>query len=265
MIRVLIILWLALGGATQAADSSITVGIEGQLEVVLPVAELQAIAPRREAPITVRIAASTPGADGTHYDLRYIGLIPGKHDLRPCLINADGSAATSLPPLDVEIKGLLSANENSGWIDIPVSKVPILGVYRGVLLALAILWLVAAYLLFRRRKKTVAALIPVIVPPTLPERLRPLVEQAVAGQLSLTGKAELERLVLGHWSEKLELRELHPAVALARLREHPQAGILLRALEDWLHRRPGSIPVNFEPLLAAYAPVHSDVPSPAAS
>jgi hypothetical protein len=88
---------------------------------------------------------------------------------------------------------------------------------------------------------------------TLTERLRPLVTQASAGQLTATEKAQLERLLLIHWRERLGLESIDLADAVPRLREHREAGALLRALEDWLHRPPGGAKVDVEAVLAPYA------------
>jgi hypothetical protein len=45
---------------------------------------------------------------------------------------------------------------------------------------------------------------------------------------------------MGYWRDKLNLPHLRMAEALARLKEHTEAGELLRALERWLHR-PGNV------------------------
>ncbi len=89
------------------------------------------------------------------------------------------------------------------------------------------------------------------------DRLRPLVEQAARGQLSDDGKGQLERMLLGYWRHRLALHDLAMADAVARLKAHPQAGALLRALEDWLHRPPGSASVDVAAVLAPY----KDVPA----
>ena len=59
-------------------------------------------------------------------------------------------------------------------------------------------------------------------------------------------------MLLGHWRERLGLDSQDLAEATARLRAHPEAGALLRALEDWLHRPPGSVKVDIDAVLAPY-------------
>jgi hypothetical protein len=89
-------------------------------------------------------------------------------------------------------------------------------------------------------------------PPTLAERLQPLVARAAEGKLSRDELAHLERLLLSHWRERLALGDAPMIEAVQRLREHPEGGVLLRQLEDWLHRPPGSVKVDVEALLAPY-------------
>ena len=46
---------------------------------------------------------------------------------------------------------------------------------------------------------------------TLADRLRPLVDAAVAGALSAGQHAELERLLIGYWRRRLNLEQAAPA------------------------------------------------------
>jgi hypothetical protein len=76
-------------------------------------------------------------------------------------------------------------------------------------------------------------------------------------------QARLENLLLGYWRQRLDLEALDPSAAMASLREHPEAGALLRALEDWLHRPPGTARVDLDAVLAPYAQVSPAAASPA--
>jgi hypothetical protein len=68
------------------------------------------------------------------------------------------------------------------------------------------------------------------------------------------GQAQLERLIIGYWRERLpEIGALPPAQAMIRLRSHPEASPLLLALEEWLHaRRSHATAKDIEILLAPY-------------
>jgi hypothetical protein len=116
----------------------------------------------------------------------------------------------------------------------------------------ATLWFVALLaILFvgRRRKKQKQA---AAKPLTLADRLRPLVEDAVAGRRDTVRLAELERTLILYWSRRLHMGANKPADALVILRGHPEAGPLLQQLEIWLHRPGTSGKINVGTLLAPY-------------
>ncbi|MEA3211109.1 MAG: hypothetical protein QOE70_4166 [Chthoniobacter sp.] len=245
------------------ASAAPTVGIEGQVEVLLPGPELKAKAADRTAPIIVRIAGTRPHGTLIAYDLRYIGLVPGAYDLGKYLLLQDGAPAANLPPIPVQIAGLLPAEHQGQLSPRARSPFPHLGGYKWLMIGAATLWAVLAFPLFRaarRRPESTTASGPA-APPTLAERLRPLVEKATAGPLTADDQAKLERLLLAHWCDRLDLASLDPPAAMAILRAHPEAGALLRALEDWLHRPPGTAKVDLEAVLAPYAKLSTAVPS----
>ena len=236
-----------------SCEAAPTVGIEERLEVQLPGTLLTAKPPERSDKIIVRIADTRPHGTLIHYDLRYIGLVPGEYDLRPLLSRADGSSTADLPALKVQIAPLLPP-EHQGQLNLRTpGLIAALGGYKTMMIGIAVLWVVAAIPLLRKRRVTTVAASNEPAPPTLADRLRPLVERAAAGQLPADGQAELERLLLGHWQRRLGLESVAPAEAIRKLREHPEAGSLLRALEDWLHRRPGTARVDLDAVLAPYA------------
>src|SRR5688500_841871 len=114
-------------------------------------------------------------------------------------------------------------------------------------------------LIFYRRKKRAQIVAPPPVRKTVADRLRPLIDQAARGTLTIEEKGKLERMLLWYWQQRLDLTSDSPAEAIAALRRHEQAGELLRALEQWLHRRPESaVTVDVNALLAPYR----DAPDP---
>jgi hypothetical protein len=166
--------------------------------------------------------------------------VPGRYDLRTNLVRLDGSTLTNLPPLPVEVAPLLPDSHDGLLVEAPRSPLGRLGGYRALLTAAAIVWAVLLVPLVWRRRRTVAAEAAPAAEPTLADRLRPLVEEAAAGRLSSDGQARLERMLLNYWRDRLGLGALDMAEGLRRLRQHPEAGALLRALEGWLHRPPGA-------------------------
>jgi hypothetical protein len=115
------------------------------------------------------------------------------------------------------------------------------GGYRNWLVGLAVVWgagLIAILLVGRRRRtiqKEASSR-----PATFAQRIRPLVERGVAGTITPTECAALERLLIEHWAARLNLRDKKPAQIFRVLREHPEAGVLIGRLEHWLHRPAGS-------------------------
>ena len=270
----LLLLCVAFGSATAFGQSVIilssnssppTVGMEGQLDVALPLAGLTTKPGDHRAPMLLRIAHTQPHGTLTRYDLRYIGRVPGQHDLRNFLFTADGSPATNLSPLNVAIAGLLP-NPHNGWLEEQAQQAPsLLGGYRTALVVVAVLWVIAFFVIWRsgRQPKAAASTAPVQREPSFAERIRPLVERAAAGTLSADEKATLERMLITHWQRRLNLTGANGDELIARLRQHAEAGVLLRALEDWLHRPPGRGEVRVEEFLAPYkqlpATAHQEV------
>src|SRR5215207_10420027 len=82
-----------------------TVGVEGKVELALPGSLLQAKPVTDKAPLLLRIASTQPSArqQDLWYDLRYIGLVPGAHDLKNFLVRADGSSTADLPSIPVAV------------------------------------------------------------------------------------------------------------------------------------------------------------------
>jgi hypothetical protein len=228
--------------------------MEGQLEVILPEAGLTPRAPDRRAPLLLRIAYTRPHGTLTFYDLRFIGRMPGRFDLRDYLVTTNGVPATHLSALDVSVAGVLPTPHN-GWLEEETLRAPSLfGGYRAVAAVVIVLWIAALFVILRveRKPKPVAVAATAPRPPTFAERIRPLVESAAAGRISADEKATLERMLITHWQRRLGLSEANGEQVMARLREHDEAGPLLRALEDWLHRPPGSAAVQVESVLAPY-------------
>lgn len=253
----LVLIGMLLVAAARAADGP-TVGIEGKLEILLPGTMLTTLPTEPKDPVTVRIAGTRPHGTLIHYDLRYIGQVPGTFDLRKFLAREDGSTTNDLPAMPVRITGLLPAG-HAGQLAAHAEKgVPSLGGYRWLLIGLGAAWVLMMVPLWRSRKRVKSAgdRAQAAAPVTLADRLRPLIEKARAGKISADEQAALERMLIGYWRERLELQALEPAAAMKRIRENADAGALLRSLEDWLHRPPGSAAaVDLEKILAPYQPV----------
>ncbi|HEX3450105.1 MAG TPA: hypothetical protein VHS97_17760 [Isosphaeraceae bacterium] len=250
----------SLPGAETPRSTS-TVGMPARLEqLVLPGTELEAkpIEDRR-TPVILRIVNSYPHGSAFRYDIVYYGLEPGEFDLKDSVRRKDGSPITNLPSISIKIEPVLPP----GQIEphrLSLAPSPFLGGYRLLLIAGGLIWAagLAAILLAGRRRRG-QAVINAIKPLTLADRLRPLVAKALAGTLNQGQHAELERLLIGYWRKRLKLERCAPAEFIPLLRNHEEAGPLLRSLEDWLHRPAGTAePVDLSALLEPYQAFAAD-------
>lgn len=260
---VLVTLALAANAPAQKADQrEAVVGARAYVSgLVLPGSALRARPITAQAPIVLRILAVRPHGELFRYDLEWTGLEPGRHDLVDFMEREDGSSTDDLPPVPVEVRALLPAGRLEPNALEP-GPLPEVGGYQVLLVVGGILWglgLVAILFVGRRRARTGERAVE--RPVTLADRLRPRVEAAVEGRLDDAGRAELERLLLAHWRSRLDLADAKVSDAIASMRRHPEAGELLRALEDWLHRPAQRADVDVAALLRPYRDVPAE-PAP---
>jgi hypothetical protein len=255
-----IMLGTSLPGA-ETPHSTTTVGMPARIEqMVLPGTELEArpIEDRR-TPVVLRIVNSYPHGSAFRYDIVYYGLEPGEFDLKDSVRRKDGSLITDLPSIPIKIEPMLPP----GQIEphrLALAQSPFLGGYRLLLITAGLAWAAGlAVILLAGRRKRGQAVLDAIKPVTLADRLRPLVNGALAGTLEEGQRAELERVLIGYWRKRLKLERCAPAEFMPLLRNHEEAGLLLRRLEDWLHRPAGTAePVDLSALLEPYQSVAAD-------
>jgi len=238
-----------------APVTTTTVGVSMTWEgLLLPGPELE---PKpidnRKTPVVIRIVAVYPHGSDFRYDLSWYGLDVGTYNLCDFLQRKDGKPTSALPPAVVEVKpirppGQVEPNQ------LTLDRSPQLGGYRALLWILGILWVlglltIAVTFFFPRSKKVETA------GPrreTLADRLRPLVEGAIAGKLGADEIAKLERALLNYWRKRLNLEHQEAGTAFAELRTHAEAGPLLTQLEGWLHRPGEREAVDVSTLLEPY-------------
>lgn len=220
------------------AQSSSPLGLPASVtDLYIPGSKVEVI-PRKnnESSLVIRILETKPAADGFRYNLEVYGLDPGTHKIADFLRYADNKATISNLPATFEVTTqhpLDTLPKPNDPEPVPPKK---LGGYKSLIITLGVLWLVIFLLIIFYRKKQVADVITENPPPTLHEKLHVLVTSAASGDLTDLERAKLERLVLGHWKQKIpELKNLPPAKALVELRTHPEASPLILKLEEWLH------------------------------
>lgn len=234
------------------------VGLEGRAAVVLPRPDYQPRPVDDRTDLILRIEGVKPaGPDAWTYDLYFVGLEPRAYPLSSYLLHPDGTAADELTGVTVRVASLLPEEHDGSLVPQVQRALPWMGGYRIGLLLLGALWIGGLlYFVLANRKKRVPPPPPPLPPPSLAERLRPLVEAAAAGRLDVAGQAALERMLMAFWRDRLHLpADLPMPVQLARLKADPEAGALLRALEEWLHSPRGATADDVRRVLAPYAAV----------
>jgi hypothetical protein len=242
--------------AAQARNErTAAVGMRAVIEqVVLPGSELAPAPSDAKTPLAVRILQVWPHGELRRYDVEWTGLEAGAYDLGKFLVRKDGSSTADLPPLAVTVttalgKGMVEPSEP------PPKAVQRLDGYRTLQIAVGIAWgvgLLAILFVGRRFRRRRA---PMKAAPTLADRLRPLVERVASGNADNAQKAELERLLLAFWRSRLDLRDASAADAIAKIRQHPEAGGLLRQTEAWLHMPSPPPTFDVQALLEPYRSV----------
>ena len=236
------------------AEDAHPIGIEEGTKIVLERGDYLPRPLDDRTPLIVRLGSVEKSDGGFTYQFHFIGFEPGDHRLADYLMHPDGSPAEELGDRTFHVATILPPDHDGALTPYIPSPFPWFGGYRALLWLLGIVWILGwgAFLWFGRRRNAVAEHAPEAPAPTYAERLRPYVEAAAEGKLDSAGQAELERLMTAYWRDKLGLGDQHMADELASLREHPEAGSLLRSLERWLHRPGGASPAEIETLLAPY-------------
>jgi hypothetical protein len=248
---------LSFGISALAATNSASrnIGIEGQVIVALPRPDYRPRPLDDRTELILRIEKITPVTNGQHcYEFFYMGLEPGAYKLADYLIRPDGSHPDELGDIRIQVRAMLP-DDHDGKLNAYVPRLfPFIGGYRNALVAGGVIWIlgIAAFIIASRKRRVFAEPVFVAPQPSFAERLRPLVEDAANGKLSVEGQANLERLLMGYWREKLNLPELRMAESLSRLKAHTEAGELLCALERWLHRPSGASREEIRSLLEPY-------------
>ncbi len=193
-----------------------------------------AVIPRIDSkvPIILRIVNSEATENGYSYDLHVEGLDEGKYNLADYLKRADGSES-AIPKISFEAYSILKDK----WTEprtLEKIKPEKIGGYFTLVLVLIILWIagLAAIILLKRKRATVAH---VIADPTLGERIYKLLKKS-NNNLTSTQKAELDRMVIGHWLHQFPDLEHRPiADSITFLKSQSDSAPMLLSIEKWLH------------------------------
>lgn len=258
--------------ADDASSLTVKRGLTARLQFSHPSPTLQAIPDQSmDAEVLVRLERTGQVENEFRYTLSFFGTVAGNYDLSDFIVQSDGlplPANETLPAMMASIVSDLPPGRGSNLyeIDDPTVKAP--GGYRATLFAFAVLWaavpVVWCFVKWRARRPEQQ--IPDVSPPTLSDHLRPLVQLASEGRLSVEEQSRLEMLIYVFWQRRLRLPE-SLVDALPVMRRHAEAGGLLRSMEAWIHDGKSSEakldPSTMDALLAPYHASHiDDVTSP---
>jgi hypothetical protein len=245
--------------ATETVTATSSVGVAKRVEqLVLPGSKLQ-VKPLddRHQPFILRLVEVYPHGTDHRYDFEFYALEPGQYNLTEYLARTDASEVGNLPTVWVHVNSTLPAGQVRPS-SLAASELPWLGGYRQWWIAGVALWLIGLLALLNvGRKKIVPKVTETEQPVSLADRLRPLVQSARNGTLAVEQRSALERMLLSYWCQRLDLANTSPGQVMGKLREHAEAGPLVRSLESWLHCPDPSPEVNLEKLLEPYANVAS--------
>lgn len=245
--------------AAKKQDS--TVGRAARIEGLVlppPKLDLKPITDPDE-PFVLRIIEVAPHGGSFRYDLEYYALEPGEYNVMDYLQGIDGTSTAELPPQMVTVGEFLPRDKHVTPHAPEPGTVPFLGGYRLLMVVAAVVWfLVACAIVLVGRKKDPTRKVVHAAPRTLADRLRPAIEAAMAGRLDERELAELERVMVAFWRQRLGLDDVPAAEAIRQMKAHPQGGELLRQLEAWLHQPGQREQVDVATLLAPYRDLPAD-------
>lgn len=218
------------------------VGIEGRhiLRVTGARAGSVMLAPLGERPsILVRVASTQREGEAVLYDLRYVGRRAGEFDLRQTLQYVDGAELADVEPVVVGIKSMIPDDHDLLMVELKTRTPSMTPTYTLALIVVGTLWAAPLVVLGLRWIGRMRAKrpVPVVAALSLWDLLRPLLEKAARGELTVQERARLEMLALGAWIERLGLKNERHATVMERLREHHGASTAVDVLNGWLHAR----------------------------
>ncbi|WP_442509237.1 hypothetical protein SH528x_000793 [Novipirellula sp. SH528] len=269
---VLLLIGIGLPFSTAAAESEnvlLTVkrGLTAQLNFTHLNGALRALPDQSmDAAVLVRLERTGPAQENAayRYTLSFFGTVAGHYDLSQWVVQRDGSPLASdeaLPAMQVRVVSDLPPGHGTSLYEIDDPLLRAQGGYRAALILFACLWaavpIVWGFIRLRSRQPPPAA--ATVSPPTLSDRLRPLILRASQGQLTVDEQSRLEMLLYVFWQRRLGLPD-SMAEALPVLRRHHEAGGLLRALEAWIHADgPSQSSLSKTTMDALLVPYHAEL------
>ncbi|MEM6473984.1 MAG: hypothetical protein AAF802_30815 [Planctomycetota bacterium] len=250
-------------------------GLTTKFEFAHSSGELRAIEDQSiDAPVLVRlerdVASPTQDDESYRYTLWFFGAVAGDYQLADYVLQGNGlplADAEELSGMSVRVVSELPPGRGTNLYEIDDPPLRLRGGYRAVLVAFGLTWFSIPVIwgIQRARKRTEIIVEPVAASPTLADKMRPLVQRAYEGKLSVEEQSRLELVLYKFWQQRVGLPE-SVAIAIPVLRQHSEAGQLLRSFEAWVHAPENSRPEldaeTLDDLLQPYRIAESTVDDP---
>ena len=228
-----------------------SVGAEALYSLTLKRGDIMAAPPTDNAPLIARINSVQPVEDQSFlYVISYFGVEKGTYNLTDYLVTPDGRRLRE-PILPVQVISHVPESAEYAIQNPPLSPHRSPLPYTALLSLSAFAWgLAGLWMFLPKRKKRVPPppVSPAVSRPiigearTLEDLLRPLVEKAASKTISTEEKSRMEQILFQYWGALLQLDHLNSVEQLRRILEHPEAGALLRTVEQWLYQPDSKIP-----------------------
>lgn len=214
----------------------VTIGVENQLLLKTPFAELTPAEYHDKAPVTVRLESKEVDGDLYLYDFRYAFLQPGVFNVSDYIINLEGTG--TIDPVEVEGLTVIPKSFKGELMPLVKVEVPFDKSYPSTLYTLIAVWVVWTALMYRLYLyRPAAAVAQQDVAPSLIETIRRFLAE-VKSESSIDLQAELELLIHRYANDELHCSE-EAVKNLEALRRDARWGGVLEVLDAWLHR-PGA-------------------------
>ncbi|MEO1527222.1 MAG: hypothetical protein AAFX06_17415 [Planctomycetota bacterium] len=261
--------------AEETSVRSVKRGLTTKFQFAHSSGELRALEDQSiDAPVLVRlerdVAFPTQDDASYQYTLWFFGAVAGDYDLADYVLQGNGlplADSGELSGMTVRVVSELPPGQGTNLYEIEDPMLRLRGGYRAMMIALGLTWfsIPVIWAIQRARKRTEVIAEPVAAEPTLGDRMRPLVQRAYEGKLSVEEQSRLELVLYKFWQQRVGLPE-SIATAMPMLRQHSEAGQLLRSFEAWVHApepsRPELDAATLDGLLQPYQIAETNMETP---
>jgi hypothetical protein len=204
--------------------------------------------------LVIRVLEVKSASEGFRYDMEVYGLDAGTYSLGKYLRFTNSQQAVTELETTLEITTQHPSDVLPKPQPLEHTTPEELSNYRSLIWVFCLVWVLVLVCILLYRKPAAKNLEQEVKVESTHEKLQKLVLVTAHGELDVTQKSTLERLIIGHWKKQVPgLAALPTSEAITKLRTHPEASPLVLKIEHWLHAPSQSITQKeIEPLLTAF-------------